>query len=118
MVKKAQGDPTAEISPVEASASEASAPEASTPKQSAKKPDKVRIIIRSDKSIGGSDAVKVSDGSGRQVLIKRDVEVVVSRGVMETLNDAVEVVYETNDSGQVVGERKNHRFNFTVLGQA
>lgn len=91
-------------------------PQAESAVKSAKTDNgRVRIIIRSDGSPMGNTDVFCSDGQGKQFLIKRDTEVDVPIGVLETLKDAIEEIQVTDAAGSVIGVRQGARFNIQVL---
>lgn len=74
-----------------------------------------KIIIPSSSGPGGSDDVFLAP-NGREMLIKRDMEVEVGQDVIECLNNATITEYITDKDGRMVGDRQVPRFPYQLKG--
>ncbi len=100
---------------------EAAAVETTTPAEvegkqldAAKTEKKYKLTINSETGPGGSDAVFVGV-NGKQSLIPRDKECVVSEGTINVLNDAVMKLPIMDDEGKIIGWRQAKAHSFVAV---
>ncbi|TVM35608.1 hypothetical protein [Oceanidesulfovibrio marinus] len=80
----------------------------------AKVEKKYKLTINSETGPGGSDAVFVGV-NGKQSLVPRDKECVVSEGVINVLNDAVMKLPIMDDEGKIIGWRQAKAHSFVAV---